>query len=88
MIFDTLYGIDSAYKAQPQMVAGHTVENDGKLVEVTLRDGLNWHDGTPVLARDCTPQSSGGANAILWANFDGCTPTSFPPPTTRPSCSD
>src|ERR1019366_8685685 len=53
MIFDTLYGIDNAYKAQPQMVEGHTVENDGKLWKLTLRDGLNWHDGTPVLARDC-----------------------------------
>jgi peptide/nickel transport system substrate-binding protein len=53
MIFDTLYGIDNAYKAQPQMVDGHTIENDGKLWKLTLRDGLSWHDGTPVLARDC-----------------------------------
>ena len=30
MIWDTLYGFDSDYKAQPQMVEGHTVEDDGK----------------------------------------------------------
>jgi peptide/nickel transport system substrate-binding protein len=53
MIFDTLYGIDNGYRAQPQMVDGHTIEDDGKLWKLTLRDGLNWHDGTPVLARDC-----------------------------------
>ena len=51
MIFDTLYGIDNAYKAQPQMVAGHTTENDGKTWKLTLRDGLMWHDGERVLAQ-------------------------------------
>src|ERR1700679_1417959 len=53
MIFDTLYGIDNAYRAQPQMVDGHTVDDDGKLWKLTLRDGLRWHDGETVLARDC-----------------------------------
>ncbi|HET6185145.1 MAG TPA: ABC transporter substrate-binding protein [Acetobacteraceae bacterium] len=53
LIFDTLYGIDANYAAQPQMVAGHTVEDDGKLWKLTLRDGLLWHDGEKVLARDC-----------------------------------
>jgi len=53
MVFDTLYGQDSTYKTSPQMVAGHNVENDGKLWKLTLRDGLKWHDGERVLARDC-----------------------------------
>ncbi len=53
MVFDTLYGIDSTYAAQPQMVAGHVAENDGKQWRMTLRPGLKFHDGTPVLARDC-----------------------------------
>ena len=53
MVFDTLYGMDSQYRATPQMVAGHTVDSDGRLWTLTLRDGLTWHDGTPVLARDC-----------------------------------
>jgi peptide/nickel transport system substrate-binding protein len=35
------------------MVAGHTIENDGKTWTLTLRDGLIFHDGTKVLARDC-----------------------------------
>ena len=35
------------------MVAGHTVEDDGKTWKLTLRDGLMFHDGDKVLARDC-----------------------------------
>jgi peptide/nickel transport system substrate-binding protein len=56
MVFDTLYGqagADQGYAAMPQMVAGHTVEDDGKRWTLTLRDGLMFHDGTKVLARDC-----------------------------------
>ncbi len=52
MVFDTLYGVDADWKAQPQMVEGHAVENDGRLWKLTLREGLKFHDGTPVLARD------------------------------------
>jgi peptide/nickel transport system substrate-binding protein len=52
-VFDTLYGTDVKFNIQPQMVAGHVVENDGRLWRLTLRDGLKFHDGTPVLARDC-----------------------------------
>ena len=53
LVFDTLYGTDEAYAATPQMVAGHVVENDGRLWRLTLRDGLRFHDGEPVRARDC-----------------------------------
>ncbi len=52
LVFDTLYGIDTDYNVQPQMVAGHEVGDDGKLWRLTLREGLKFHDGTPVLARD------------------------------------
>ena len=53
LVFDTLYGQDESWRIQPQMVAGATTEQDGKLWSLTLRDGLLFHDGTPVLARDC-----------------------------------
>ena len=52
-VYDTLYGYDAAFNVQPQMVEGHVVENDGKQWDLTLRDGLAFHDGTPVLAKDC-----------------------------------
>ncbi|MBV9118041.1 MAG: ABC transporter substrate-binding protein [Acetobacteraceae bacterium] len=53
MVFDTLYGIDNAYQPHPQMVAGHTLSADQLQWDITLRDGLRFHDNTPVLARDC-----------------------------------
>ncbi len=52
MVFDQLYGLDDEFMPQPQMVEGHVIENDGKTWKLTLRDGLRFHDGTPVLARD------------------------------------
>jgi peptide/nickel transport system substrate-binding protein len=52
-VFDMLYVPDDNYKTQPQMVEGHLIEDDGKTWKITLRDGLKFHDGTPVLARDC-----------------------------------
>ncbi|MDB5373952.1 MAG: Peptide/nickel transport system substrate-binding protein [Belnapia sp.] len=50
--YDTLYGMDDQLNPHPQMVAGHVVENEGRLWRLTLRDGLRFHDGQPVRARD------------------------------------
>ena len=52
LVFDALYGLDESFTARPQMVDGHTVENDGTTWTLRLRDGLRFHDGLPVLARD------------------------------------
>jgi peptide/nickel transport system substrate-binding protein len=52
LVFDTLYGLDENLTARPQMVEGHTVEKDGTIWTLRLREGLRFHDGTPVLARD------------------------------------
>ena len=52
LVFDTLYGVDLANKAQPQMLAGHETSVDGLRWTLTLRPGLRFHDGAPVLARD------------------------------------
>ncbi len=56
MIYDTLYGQSGSkdgFKAEPQMLAGHSIEDNGKTWKLTLRDGLMFHDGSKVLARDC-----------------------------------
>ncbi len=53
MVYDQLYGFDAAFVPHPQMLAGHTIEDDGTTWLLTLRDGLTFHDNTPVLARDC-----------------------------------
>ncbi|MBX6373003.1 MAG: ABC transporter substrate-binding protein [Acetobacteraceae bacterium] len=53
MIYDTLYGMDASFEPRPQMAEGHVVEDDGRRVTITLRTGLRFHDGEPVLAKDC-----------------------------------
>jgi len=55
MVFETLYGLDEAGRAQPQMVEGHVVSEAGRRWRLTLRPGLRFHDGEPVLARDVVP---------------------------------
>jgi peptide/nickel transport system substrate-binding protein len=52
MVFDTLFALGEHFQPQYQMLAGHTVENDGRLWTMTLREGLMFHDGAPVLGRD------------------------------------
>ncbi|SHI91722.1 peptide/nickel transport system substrate-binding protein [Roseomonas rosea] len=64
MVFDTLYGMDANFRATPQMVEGHRVEEEGRRWELTLREGLRWHDGERVLARDCV------ASLNRWAKRD------------------
>ena len=52
MVYDTLYGLTAGLEPTPQMAAGHVVEEDGRRVTITLRDGLAFHDGEPVRAGD------------------------------------
>ncbi len=52
-IFDTLYSTDSKYRPRPQMVEGHVISDENLTWNITLRPGLRFHDGEPVLARDC-----------------------------------
>jgi peptide/nickel transport system substrate-binding protein len=53
MVFETLYACDESLTPRPQMIAGALVEDDVKRWTLTLRDGLLFHDGEKVLARDC-----------------------------------
>jgi peptide/nickel transport system substrate-binding protein len=52
MVYDTLLATDANFKIQPQM-ADWKISDDKLTYTFTLRDGLKWHDGTPVTAEDC-----------------------------------
>jgi peptide/nickel transport system substrate-binding protein len=65
LVFDTLYGLDEALVAHPQMVEGHTVDRDGLVWTLRLREGLRFHDGEPVRARDAV------ASIRRWMIRDG-----------------
>src|ERR1051325_8556176 len=52
LVFDTLYGLDTNWQAQPQMVEGHEVSADTLSWTLKVREGLRFHDKEPVLAKD------------------------------------
>jgi peptide/nickel transport system substrate-binding protein len=53
MVFETLFGRDEKLDPKPQMLQGFQVEDNGLRWTMKLREGLLFHDNTPVLARDC-----------------------------------
>jgi peptide/nickel transport system substrate-binding protein len=53
MVWETLYGRDAAQNPKPQMLEGGLMEDGGKRWTLRLREHQTFHDGTPVLARDC-----------------------------------
>ena len=65
MVFETLFGRDEKLDPKPQMLDGVLVEDNGLRWTMHLRDGLLFHDGTPVLARDCV------ASLRRWMKRDG-----------------
>jgi peptide/nickel transport system substrate-binding protein len=65
MVWDTLFGIDDGLVGRPQMLAGSDTSADGLTWKMTLRDGLLWHDGEPVLSKDCI------ASIQRWGKRDG-----------------
>ncbi len=64
LIFDTLFGQDNSHRARPQMVEGFLVDQDGLRWTLRLREGLRFHDGERVLARDAV------ASLRRWARRD------------------
>jgi len=64
MVYDTLVATDANFKIQPQM-ADWKISDDKLTYTFTLRDGLKWHDGTPVTAEDCV------ASLKRWGKVDG-----------------
>lgn len=52
LVWDMLYGVDSELQSQRQMVESEGVSADGLVWTFRLRDGLRFHDGEPVLAKD------------------------------------
>ena len=65
MIFDTLFALDESMTPQPQMVDSWTVSDDGLTYRFTLREGLKFHDGSPVTGDDVA------ASIARWGERDG-----------------
>jgi len=65
MIYDVLFAKDANLKIQPQMAEKYEISPDNLTYTITLRDGLEWSDGTPVTSADCI------ASIKRWGARDG-----------------
>ena len=77
-VWDTLYGTRHDYTPAPQMAEGHTVNAEYTDWSIRLRENLWFHDGTPVLARDCIASLRRWAKrdsfgAVMWPQIDEIT---------------
>lgn len=52
LVYDTLFGNDENFRPHPQMVGKYEVSDDKKTYTFTLREGLKFHDGSPVTTKD------------------------------------
>ena len=65
MVYDTLFGNDAKGDAKPQMVDTYEISADRLAYTFKLRDGMKFHDGTPVTSKDVIPSLK------RWAARDG-----------------
>src|SRR5437868_13974484 len=65
MVFDTLFAIDAEFAPHPQMVGDYNTSPDKLTYQFKLRDGLGFHDGSPVRGADCV------ASIKRWMARDG-----------------
>ena len=65
LVYDTLFGNDADQKPQPQMVGKYEISPDRLHYSFTLRDGLKFHDGSPVTTKDVI------ASLKRWGAKDG-----------------
>ena len=88
MIYDTLFALDGNLEVKPQMVDKWTTSDDKLTWTFTLRDGLEFHDGTPVTAEDVVPSLKRWAvrdplGQMLWtkvAEVEGARSQDLPDP--------
>ncbi|HEY9566695.1 MAG TPA: ABC transporter substrate-binding protein [Thalassobaculum sp.] len=65
MVYDTLFSSDADLNPQPQMVGSWEVSDDRMTYTFKLRDGLMFHDGSPVTSKDVV------ASMNRWGKRDG-----------------
>jgi oligopeptide transport system substrate-binding protein len=51
-IYSGLTRLDDGLRIQPDLAAGWTISDNGTVYTFTLREGITFHDGTPITAED------------------------------------
>ncbi len=83
-IFEGLYTFNAAYEPVPLLAESETLSDGGKVITITLRKNVRFHNGQPMTAADVV------ASLQRWGHTDraaGCSSTmssvSRPPASTR-----
>ena len=67
LIFEGLFEYDSAIQPVPRLATTYMMSDDGKRVEIYLREGVKWHNGDSFGADDVIHTF----NALISANTEG-----------------
>ncbi len=51
-VFECLYVYDENYVLQPMLVENESISDDGKRIEINLRQNVKFHDGSEMVAED------------------------------------
>ena len=62
-MFETLYAFDSKYRPQPFLATGEKVEDGGKKLVISLRQGVKFHNGQELTSADVV------ASLKRWGEF-------------------
>ncbi len=62
-IFETLYAWDSTYTPRPMLADSDSVEDGGKTIIIKLRQGVHFHNGKEMTAKDVV------ASMVRWGKF-------------------
>ncbi|MBR1442797.1 MAG: ABC transporter substrate-binding protein [Firmicutes bacterium] len=52
LVFEPLFTLDETQRPVPDLAESYSLSSDGMTLEVRLKDGLKWHDGTDLTADD------------------------------------
>ena len=72
-MFETLYAFDSKYEPQPLLASGEKLEDGGRTIIISLRQGVTFHNGKELTAEDVVASlkrwgEHGARGKLLMAN--------------------
>lgn len=62
-LFEGLYTFDASYAPVPMLAQGESISADGKTIDITLREGVRFHNGEEMTSADVV------ASLNRWGNF-------------------
>jgi peptide/nickel transport system substrate-binding protein len=65
VMFEGLFTYDSGYQAVPELVDSYTISEDGLVYSMKLREGVTFHDGSPLTSDDAI------ASVQRWGQISG-----------------